>query len=289
MRQVAILSARGGVGKTTLTTGLAHLAAQEGQVVLVDADVEQAHLELLTSPTRISEHHYQGGSLAVIDPDACIACGVCDEVCRYGAIRPDSEAFTVIDYACEGCGACVYQCPVEAITVEERQQGIWFHSQTRYGDLFHAHLHPGQDNSSHLVTLVKQKAGRWALDHDADWLLLDGPRGLAFPAMAAALGAESLILVIGPGCEAVAELERMLSAVRRVGAQAAVVLNRWPEGDESIRGYCGEHGIAVVGSIPEDGAVGRAVLAGEPVTMGASPAADVIRAIWGQIRRPTGL
>jgi len=289
MRQVAILSARGGVGKTTLAAGLAHLAAQESQVVLVDADVEQAHLELLTAPTLIAEHHYQGGSLAVIDADACIACGVCHEVCRYGAVLPDSDAYAVVAHACEGCGACIYQCPVEAISIEERRQGVWFHSQTRYGDLFHAHLHPGQDNSSHLVTMVKQKAGRWALDHDADWVILDGPRGLAFPAMAAALGAETLILLVGPGSQAVSELERMLGAVRRVGAQASVVLNRWSEGGEAVKNYCAEHGIALLGSIPEDGAVRRAVLAGEPVTMSANLATDAIRAIWGQVRRPAGL
>jgi len=164
MKQLVILSGKGGTGKTTVAAALAHLASEEMLVVLADADVDAANLELVLDPTKLEEHDFTGGQVAVIDPELCTACGICDEVCRFEAIIPDDDTYGVDDIACEGCASCFYQCPVEAIRMEEQTAGRWFRSDTRFGPLFHAHLFAAQENSGKLVTLVKQQGRLRALD-----------------------------------------------------------------------------------------------------------------------------
>ena len=163
MKQLVILSGKGGTGKTTVCAALAHLASQELSLVLADADVDAANLELVLNPIKRETHEFWSGQVAVIDPDRCTACGRCAQVCRFDAISTD-EIARVDPTACEGCAACFYQCPTEAIHMEEQQAGRWFRSDTRYGPLFHAHLFAGRENSGKLVNQVKQQASLLALD-----------------------------------------------------------------------------------------------------------------------------
>ena len=185
-KQSVIPNGKGGTGKTTATAALAHLASRECAIVLVDADVDAANLELVLDPSRRETQDFTGGKVAGIDPAKCTACGTCAEVCRFGAVIPGDQAYAVDAIACEGCAACYYQCPEEAIHLEEQRAGQWFRSDTRFGPLFHAHLFAGQENSGKLVTLVKQRARLLALDTAADLLLVDGPPGIGCPAMCSA-------------------------------------------------------------------------------------------------------
>jgi MinD superfamily P-loop ATPase len=288
MKQIVVLSLKGGTGKTTLAAGLAHLAVQELRLVLADADVDAANLEMVLAPTRVAEHDFRAGSLAVIDEDTCIACGVCEQICRFDAIEPGDECFAVIANACEGCAACFYQCPAEAIAMQERLQGIWFHSQTRYGDLFHAHLFAGQENSGSLVTLVKQQANLWGLDHGVELALVDGPRGTGMPAMAAAAGAHLVVLVVEPALSAAAELERALATMQRLGLGVAVVISKHdlnPAQTIAIEQDCARLAIPLLGRIPFDTAVTAAMVQGQPVTVGApdSAAAREMASIWRKL------
>ncbi|MBN1583695.1 MAG: 4Fe-4S binding protein, partial [Anaerolineae bacterium] len=180
MKQLVILSGKGGTGKTTVAAALADLASRELSIVLADADVDAANLELVLEPSRQAEHDFSGGQVADIDPQACTACGRCAELCRFEAILP-GEVYSVDPLACEGCASCFYQCPAEAIRMLEMRAGQWFRSETRFGPLFHAHLFAGQENSGKLVTLVKQQARLRALDSDASLLLVDGPPGIGCP------------------------------------------------------------------------------------------------------------
>ena len=170
MKQLVILSGKGGTGKTSVAAAFAHLAA-EGEpavrAVLADADVDAANLELVLDPRPLEMHEFIGGSVAVIDPALCQGCGTCYDVCRFDAVLPPTdgrEAYAVDPIACEGCAACVYQCPEEAIRMVPQLAGHWFRSDSRYGPLFHAALRPAQENSGKLVTLVKQQARLLALD-----------------------------------------------------------------------------------------------------------------------------
>jgi MinD superfamily P-loop ATPase len=176
MKQLVILSGKGGTGKTTVAAALAHLASQEMPVVLADADVDAANLELVLDPRKLEEHDFTGGQVAVIDPELCTACDICAEVCRFEAIIPDDDAYRVDHIACEGCASCFYQCPIEAIRMEEQTAGRWFRSDTRFGPLFHAHLFAAQENSGKLVTLVKQQGRLLALDEGRELLIVDAPR-----------------------------------------------------------------------------------------------------------------
>jgi len=185
LKQLVVLSGKGGTGKTTVTAALAHLASREFPIVLADADVDAANLELVLDPVIQEEHRFLGDQVAAIDPEDCTACGVCEAVCRFDAVRRPTEisssgAYQVDPLACEGCAACYYQCPEKAIRMEEQHAGRWFRSDTRFGPLFHAHLFAGRENSGKLVTLVKQQARLLAMDTAAELLLVDGPPGIGW-------------------------------------------------------------------------------------------------------------
>jgi MinD superfamily P-loop ATPase len=195
MKQLVILSGKGGTGKTSVAAALAHLASEEMPIVLADADVDAANLGLVLEPTKLEEHVFMGGQVAVIDPDLCQLCGRCYEVCRFDAVMydasiPGGETYRVDPLACEGCAACVTQCPEGAIHSEEQQAGFWFRSDTRFGPLFHAHLFAGQENSGKLVTMVKQQGRLLAQDEGRDLLIVDGPPGIGCPVISANAGAD---------------------------------------------------------------------------------------------------
>jgi len=307
MKQLVILSGKGGTGKTTVAAALAHLASQELPIVLADADVDAANLELVLDPTKREEHDFTGGQLAVIDPDKCTACGVCAEVCRFEAIfemgrRGDKETrrlspllplsvsppLTVDPLACEGCAACFYQCPEEALRMEEQVAGRWFRSNTRFGPLFHAHLFAGQENSGKLVTLVKQQARLRARDAGAKLLLVDGPPGIGCPVISASAGANMALLVVEPTVSGVHDLERIMSTTDHFGVPSLVVINKAdlnPARAGEIAAFCEGRGVPIVGQVPFDTVVTQAMVQGQPVTAYADgPVTEELRRVWEQVR-----
>ena len=191
MRQVVVLSGKGGTGKTTVAAALAHLASQEATIVLVDADVDASNLELVLSPELKEEHAFFSSKVAVIDPDLCESCGRCEEVCRFDAIvvpPRDGEPFAIDPVGCEGCAVCHYQCPADAIRLEEPQDGVWFVSDTPFGPLVHAHLFAGQENSGKLVSEVRRHASSIASEGGQAYAIIDGPPGIGCPVIAATTG-----------------------------------------------------------------------------------------------------
>ncbi len=293
MKQLVILSGKGGTGKTTVTAALAHLASQSVSIVLTDADVDAANLELVLDPERLESHEFMSGKLAVIDPEDCTACGICESVCRFEAIQPLGElasydAFRVDPLACEGCASCFYQCPEDAIRMEEQHAGRWFRSDTHFGSLFHAHLFAGQENSGKLVTLVKQQGRLLALDEDAKLLLVDGPPGIGCPVISASAGADMALLVVEPTVSGVHDLERILSTTEHFGVPALVAINKAdlnPKRADDIAAYCAELNVEMVGRIPYDEVVTEAMVEGYPVTAYANgDVTAAMQSIWERIR-----
>ena len=289
MKQLVILSGKGGTGKTSVAAALAHLASQDLPVVLADADVDAANLELVLAPTKLEEHVFMGGQIAVIDPEKCTLCGTCHDVCRYDAIVPGDDTYRVDILACEGCASCVYQCPEEAIHSEEQQAGLWFRSDTRFGPLYHAHLFAAQENSGKLVTMVKQQGRLLALDEGRELLIVDGPPGIGCPVISASAGADLALLVVEPTVSGIHDLERALGTVTHFRVPALVCINKAdlnPEQTAVIEAYCAEEGIEVVGKLPFDTIVTEAMVQGQPVTAyqpdGAMAAA--LGAAWSRIR-----
>jgi len=307
MKQLVILSGKGGTGKTTVAAALAHLASQEMPIVLADADVDAANLELVLSPQVRETHDFIGGQVAIIDPALCTACGICAEVCRFEAIseirrqgdketrRPSppplvsaSPPLRVDPIACEGCASCFYQCPVEAIRMEDQVAGRWFRSDTPFGPLFHAHLFAGQENSGKLVTLVKQQARLLALDSGADLLIVDGPPGIGCPVIAASAGADLALLVVEPTVSGIHDLGRILATTNHFGVPALVCINKAdinPSRAEEISTFCAVQGITLVGQVPYDTVVTKAMVRGLPVTaFSDGPVSQALRQLWARTR-----
>lgn len=293
MKQLVILSGKGGAGKTCLAAAFAHLAYAGPcaiKAVLADADVDAANLELVLRPERLEEYDFTGGSVALIDPQLCQGCGTCEQVCRFDAVLPPANnlqqsAYTIDPIACDGCAACVYQCPEHAIRMQSQIAGRWYRSQSRYGPLVHADLFPAQENSGKLVTLVKQNARLLAMDTDCQAVIVDGPPGIGCPVIAAASGAHLALIVSEPSAAGIHDLQRALQTTAHFRIPSLVAINKagiYPPGADQIDALCRDLGIEVIGRIPFDPTIGAAMMNGEPVTQyqPAAPASQAIKAIW---------
>lgn len=291
MKQLVILSGKGGTGKTTVTAALAHLAAQTRPIVLADADVDAANLGLVLAPVTEETHDFTGGRIAGIGSAICIACGRCAEVCRFDAVRVPSgqgNAYAVDPIACEGCAACFYECPAHAITMMPQRAGQWFVATTRYGPLYHAHLFAGQENSGKLVTLVKQMARLRAFDDEADLLLVDGPPGIGCPVIAALSGANLALIVTEPTVSGAHDLERALGLAAHFNIPAMVLLNKadlGPTQAEAIIAHCAARSVPLIGSLPYDSAVTEAMVRGEPVTAGNGLMSAALQKAWAYLQQ----
>jgi MinD superfamily P-loop ATPase len=292
MRQLVVLSGKGGTGKTTITAAIAHLASRETSLVLADADVDAANLELLLSPTRKEQHTFMAGQLAAIDDELCTGCGTCEAVCRFDAVHPSDEpgqlVFRVDATACEGCAACHYQCPEEAIRMEPRRSGRWFRSETRFGPLLHAHLFAGEENSGKLVTLVKQQARDLARRTGRELVLVDGPPGIGCPVIAAVSGADLALMVTEPSVSGIHDLRRALAAARRFRVPSLVVINKADLNSQAVgtlEEMCATEGVDLVGRVPYDPVVTEAMVHGEPVTAYTDGTMrEILTRVWGRTR-----
>ena len=261
MREVVVLSGKGGTGKTSIVGSLAALAERK---VLADCDVDAADLHLLLSPSVKQENEFWSGQVAVIDQEKCTQCGLCQELCRFDAIRD----YKVDSIACEGCGFCSHICPAEAITMKENLSGQWFVSETRYGPLVHARLGIAQENSGKLVAVVRQQAKRIAEEQGLDYIISDGPPGIGCPVISSLSGASLALLVTEPTLSGMHDLERILGVCRHFGVPALVCINKYDineDNTQKIESYCSIQSIAVAAKIPFDNVVTEALVRGVPV------------------------
>ena len=301
MKQLVILSGKGGTGKTSIAAAFAHLAYRNHpalQAVLVDADVDAANLELVLQPCKLETHVFVSGETAVINQELCSVCGTCLEVCRFEAVLPPSSKnnflYQVDPIACDGCAACMYHCPSTAIQMQEQQAGRWFKSESRYGPLFHAELLPARENSGKLVTLVRQQARLNALDSSADLVIIDGPPGIGCPVIAAASGADLVLVVSEPTAAGIHDMMRILDLTRHFRMDAVICMNKadlYPIGAEQILQYCIANEVEMIGSIPFDDAIPNAMTMGKPVSahQPLAPSSQAIAKIWDSLLAKLGL
>jgi len=261
MKEAVVLSGKGGTGKTSIVGSFAALAKSK---VLVDCDVDAADLHLLLQPARREKHEFWSGQIAVIDGEKCTQCGLCQELCRFAAIKD----FKVDSSSCEGCGFCFHICPAEAVTMKENLAGHWFISDTKYGPLVHARLGIAQENSGKLVATVRQQARQMAEKEVADYIITDGPPGIGCPVISSLSGANLALLVTEPTLSGIHDLERVLGVCRHFGVPALVCINKFDinEGNtHQIERYCLSQGVAVAARIPFDNVVTEAMVHGLPV------------------------
>ena len=277
MIRLAVISGKGGTGKTMIAAALAHLLP--GNLVLADCDVDAANLELLLSPKLIRTEPFMGMKTAVIDPALCTQCGECMEHCRFGAIERDGDAYRVSLLRCEGCAVCTHVCPAAAVTMQPRQTGEIKYSDTERGHLVHARLVPGAGNSGLLVHAVKKTAIEQ--DRNSDLFLIDGPPGTGCPLISTISGVDMALIVTEPSVSGLHDLKRVVAVCRQFRPRILVAINRFDLEQsltETIQIWCKEEKIPMIGKIPFDPVVIESVRKGVPVTRaGASPAAQAIQ------------
>jgi len=261
MKEIVILSGKGGTGKTTIVGSFAALAQSK---VLADCDVDAADLHLLLSPSERQKSEFWSGQVAYIDRDKCTECGLCQELCRFDAIKD----FMVDPVSCEGCGFCSHVCPVEAITMKENMSGYWFISDTKYGPLVHARLGIAQENSGKLVAAVRQQAKQIAESEGEDLIISDGPPGIGCPVISSLSGASLALLVTEPTLSGMHDLERVLGVCRHFGVPVLVCINKCDlnEGNtQQIESQCLSQGVEIAGRVPFDNIVSQSIVQGIPV------------------------
>lgn len=269
MKQIIVLSGKGGTGKTTVTAALAHLLSAQGRLVLVDADVDAPNLELIARAEVTEGTPFVGGERAEIDAVCCTACGRCAEVCRYEAVLQADGLYRVDALACEGCAACYHQCPAGAIRMVERLSGRWFRSETRFGTLIHARLLPGEENSGKLVSRIRAEALDVAQQQGAGYILVDGSPGIGCPVIAAVTGADLALLVAEPTLSGVHDLQRALAVAAHFRVETALCINKCdinPHMAQQIVAHGRERAIPVLAQIPYDDIVLEAMRQGLAVT-----------------------
>jgi MinD superfamily P-loop ATPase len=282
MKQLTIISGKGGTGKTTLTAAFAHLATN---LVIADCDVDAADLHLILTPTMIKEELFYGGKAPSIDSERCTQCGLCEKTCRFGAIR----ALEIDPISCEGCGVCAYICQEKAITMKERLSGKWFVSETREGPMVHARLGIGEANSGKLVSMVRQQAKDLAETENLDFILIDGPPGIGCPVIASISGADLVLAVTEPTLSGIHDLKRILEVANHFNIPSLVCINKFTinlENTIRIEEYCEENEIELGGRIPYDPAVTKAMI--KALSVAEYPCrmvTDEVKRIWEKVEK----
>ena len=279
VKELVIVSGKGGTGKTTVSGSFAHLS--QG-AVFCDCDVDAANLSLLLENTVVETQEFGGGLKARIDARKCDACGICEKSCRFHAI----ESLSIDPVFCEGCGLCQLLCPTRAIEMYPELSGHWYVSETARGPLVHARLEPGGDNSGRLVTVVRNRARELCLSQGRHLVITDGPPGIGCPVISSLSGADLALLVTEPTLSGIHDLKRVMEVCRRLNVRTTVCINKYDvdlDNTERIRAIAGQTS-PVVGLIPYDQAVPRAMDEGVPVVTFKSPAATALVNLWTRVR-----
>jgi MinD superfamily P-loop ATPase len=262
MRQIVIISGKGGTGKTVITGAFAALAKNK---VMADCDVDAADLHLLLQPDIKERHEFRSGQTATIDKKLCQQCGKCIVVCRFNAISQD---FIIDPISCEGCAFCSYICPLQAIRMEENISGEWFISETRFGPMVHAKLGVASENSGKLVSLVRKQARELAEKNNYDWVIVDGAPGIGCPVIASLSGIDCALVVTEPTLSGLHDAIRVIDVAKHFGVAVKLVINKYDlntEMSNKIEEYCDKNGISLIGKIGFDKFVVEAMVEGKTI------------------------
>lgn len=286
MKQLLVISGKGGTGKTTLVASFAALADNK---VLADCDVDAANLHLIMAPDIKKSQEFLSLK-AVKDDSKCDQRGECLEHCRFDAINED---FEIDKLMCEGCGVCAYVCPEDAIQLKNRLSGYSYISETRYGTMSHAELNPGGETSGKLVTRVKQNAIRLAQSETQDLIIIDGPPGMGCPVIASLANVDLVLIVTEPTQSGFHDMKRILGVARHFGVKPLICINKYDlheENTRQIEAYSEQEKVPVVGKIPYDQAATKAMIEGKSVIEYSNgEIAAEIRNVWEKLKEDLSL
>ncbi|MCE5323702.1 ATP-binding protein [bacterium] len=291
MKEIVVISGKGGTGKTSITAAFATLAKN---IVVADCDVDAADLHLVLSPQIERTEDFTGGKCARIEPGLCMGCGKCESICRFEAVSLNGPAndliaktYLIDPTECEGCGVCAKFCPTDAIVMEDDVSGQWFVSRTHVGPMVHAKLKAGGENSGKLVTLIRNESRSIAESVGADIVLTDGPPGTGCPVIASLTGASMAVIVTEPTMSGVHDLKRVAELVEYFKIPASLIINKCDinsDKSDEIAGFAESHNIEMLGRLPYDPDVTKAQIAGMSITQYSdNNISRLIRDIWGQL------
>jgi MinD superfamily P-loop ATPase len=286
MKQVVVISGKGGTGKTVLTASLSALAENS---VFADCDVDASNLHFFLKPEIQKTQAFFGNKKARIIPDACSACGLCVDICRFDALHATKSGIPRLDQlSCEGCAVCSHICPEQAIAMDALPLGEWYLSHTPYGYFVHAKLGIAEENSGKLVSLVRKHAQEVALKHGLDTVIIDGPPGIGCPVIASLAGTDLALVVAEPTPSGVQDMERILKTAAHFKIKTACCINKYDlnlDLSRTIETWCAQNSIPVLGKIPFDTQVIEAVIKGIPPSLYLrSNTATALQDIWRQIQ-----
>ncbi|MFW9994339.1 MAG: P-loop NTPase [Candidatus Odinarchaeota archaeon] len=265
MKQLTVISGKGGTGKTTVTAALLNQAKNK---ISADADVDAPNLHLILHPEIKKTTDFYGLDLAVKDDDLCTSCGLCEETCRFGAISGEEINYAIDKYSCEGCAACEFICPEKAIKMVPRKVGVLYESVTRFSDISHALLDIGQENSGKLVAEVRKQANDIAKEKKNELIIIDGPPGIGCPVLAAIADSNLVLIVTEATKTAIHDFQRVVDVTNHFNIPVAVCINKYTIAADmtaQIEKYCKDNNIPVAGKIPYDKKMYEAVLAGQSI------------------------
>ncbi len=249
MKQLTIISGKGGTGKTTIASNFIRMANDH---IAVDCDVDAANLHILLEPSIKKQEQFEGGAVAVVTGD-CTNCGQCEPLCRFEAIK-DSETEIIIDpLRCEGCGVCVYVCPENALELQSEIQGTSFISETKFGPMVHARLIPGAENSGLLITRIRNTAEDLANQKDLKLIIIDGAPGIGCPVISSINGVDAVLIVTEPTLSAISDFKKVYQVAKMFGMKVFVCINKSDLNDKNtmeIEQYCRAEKIEMIGKIP---------------------------------------
>jgi MinD superfamily P-loop ATPase len=289
MKELVIISGKGGTGKTSVTASFAVLADRP---VVCDCDVDAADLHLVLEPTIRERHEFESGHEAVIRQSDCTGCGICQDLCRFGAISSTVDMFSIDSISCDGCGVCVRFCPAAAIDFPQRRCGEWFVSDTRCGPMVHARLGVAAENSGKLVSTVRREAKHLAEEENLNMVIVDGPPGIGCPVIASLTGASQILVVTEPTVSGEHDLERVLSLARHFQIPAAICVNKFDINEEMtkrIEDRAVSAGATIAGRIRYDASVTRAQIQNKAVVELDTPGADDMKQLWKNLNLAAGM
>ena len=283
MKQIVVISGKGGTGKTVITGAFAALAKNK---VMADCDVDAADLHLLLNPQIKERHLFKSGVTATVNKELCTSCGKCREICRFGAIGED---FVIDPISCEGCAFCSFICPAGAIEMKENISGEWFVSDTRFGPMVHAKLGIAEENSGKLVAQVRQKAKQIAEKQNLDWVIVDGAPGIGCPVIASITGIDCALVITEPTLSGLHDAERVIGVTKHFGILTKLVINKYDlnlEMTERIEQYCQKSNISLIGRIGFNKSVVKAMVEGKTIIeYSDNGIKGVINKIWDELQK----
>ena len=281
VNEIAIISGKGGTGKTTVCVALGNIAEN---VVMADCDVDAPDVHIILKPSVKSKTDFVASTVAVIDPNVCTECGLCEDKCRFHAITNS----TIDPISCEGCGVCAYICPEKAIEMVGRQSGYLYDSDTRIGPLIHARLLPGEGNSGRLVTEVRKLSSEVATEKGISTVLIDGSPGIGCPVIATVTGIKLGVIVTEPTMSGIHDMQRVAELLDKFRVKTTVIINKYdlnPENTQAIERYCQSNNIEILGKIKFDTIMTRSMVAAQTL-LEYAPEHEIthlLRNVWNRI------